>query len=230
MSNEGSVFEPAPAWDRLPAFTTVRRGYDPAQVLTFVKQARERIEALETKIQDLEREREDMARDRDVALESWDAGKKEPYDAMAGRLAELMRSFDAEVEKLRADAQSESERTLSEARAEAEQILEQSQGADAEAREQAEHIVRQAREEGDRILSKARTEADQVESDLFAVYGSTINELRGIRDHMQKAVHEIDVVLETSPDDQVVVLEQRAERRAEEQQPAHPDTPSEFGR
>src|SRR5512134_3280918 len=176
MSNEGSVFEPAPAWDRLPAFTTVRRGYDPAQVLTFVKQARERIEALETRIGDLEEERDRIAKDRDLALESWDSTKKEPYDEMAGRLADLMRSFDSEVEKLRADAQAESERTLSEARAEAERILEHSQGADAEAREQAEGIVRQAREEAEGIRAKARTEADEVESELFAVYGSTINE------------------------------------------------------
>ncbi|HEX5950045.1 MAG TPA: DivIVA domain-containing protein, partial [Actinomycetota bacterium] len=162
MSNEGTVFEPAPAWDRLPAFTTVRRGYDPAQVLTFVKQARERIEALETRITDLEEERDRIAKDRDIALESWDSTKKEPYDAMAGRLADLMRSFDSEVEKLRADAQAESERTLSE-----------------------------AREEAEGMVAKARTEADEIESGLFAVYGSTINELRGIRDHMQKAVHEI---------------------------------------
>ncbi|HET9725185.1 MAG TPA: hypothetical protein VFR44_15275 [Actinomycetota bacterium] len=229
MSNEGTVFEPAQAWDRLPAFTTVRRGYDPAQVLTFVKQARERVESLETRIRDLEQEREQLSRDRDVALESWDSSKQEPYDAMAGRLADLMRSFDGEVEKLRAEAQAESERTLGEARAEADQILQQAQGADEDARGQAEHILRQSREEADRIVGKARTEADQIESDLFAVYGSTINELRGIRDHMQQAVHEIDVVLEARPDDQVVILEQRGERRAEEQ-PAQPDTPSEFGR
>lgn len=229
MSNEGSVFEPAPAWDRLPAFTTVRRGYDPAQVLTFVKQARERIEALETRIGDLEEERDRIAKDRDVALESWDSTKKEPYDEMAGRLADLMRSFDSEVEKLRADAQAESERTLSEARAEAERILEHSQGADTEAREQAEEIVRQAREEAEGIRAKARTEADEVESELFAVYGSTINELRGIRDHLQKAVHEVDLVLESAPEERVVVLDQRGERR-DEGDPARPDAPSEFGR
>ncbi|HSD49432.1 MAG TPA: hypothetical protein VLE71_06335 [Actinomycetota bacterium] len=229
MSNEGSVFETNQAWDRLPAFTTVRRGYDPAQVLTFVKQARERVESLETRIRDLEQEREQLSRDRDVALESWDSSKNEPYDAMAGRLADLMRSFDGEVEKLRADAQAESERTLAEARDEADRILQQAQGADEDARGQAEHILRQSREEADRIVGKARTDADQIESDLFAVYGSTINELRGIRDHMQQAVHEIDLVLEARPDDQVVVLEQRGERRAEEQ-PAQPDTPSEFGR
>jgi cell division septum initiation protein DivIVA len=232
MSTEGSVFEPAPAWERMPAFTTVRRGYDPAQVLTFVKQARERIEALETKIGEMEQEREELARDRDVALQSWEAGSgpKEPYDAMAGRLADLMRSFDAEVEKLRADAQAESERTLTEARAESDRILEQAQGSDAEAREEADQIVRQAREEADRIVGKARTEADQVESDLFAVYGSTINELRGIRDHMQNAVREIDIVLESGAGDQVVVLEKRGEQRRAEEQPARPDAPSEFGR
>lgn len=196
MSTEGPVFESSPAWERMPAFTTVRRGYDPAQVLTFVKQARERIEALEAKIRDLEREREELARDRDVALRSWEAGAKEPYDAMAERLAGLMRSIDAEVEKLRTDAQTESERTLSE-----------------------------AREEADRIVGKARTDADQIESDLFAMYGSTINELRGIREHMQKAVHEIDVVLDAAPADQVVVLEQHGEER-EEGQPARPDEPS----
>jgi cell division septum initiation protein DivIVA len=229
MSNEGSVFESAPAWDRLPAFTTVRRGYDPAQVLTFVKQARERVESLETRIRDLEEERDRIAKDRDVALETWDSTKQEPYEAMAGRLADLMRNFDAEVEKLHVSARTESERTLAEARGEAERILEQAEGADAEARGQAEQVVQQAREEADRILGKARTEADQVESDLFAVYGSTINELRTIRDHMQRAVHEVDLVLEASPEDHVVVLEQRAERRAEEE-PAAPDTPSEYGR
>lgn len=229
MSTEGSVFESAPAWERMPAFTTVRRGYDPAQVLTFVKQARERMEALEAKVRDLEAERDELARDREVALQSWESGAKEPYDAMAGRLADLMRSFDAEVEKLRADAESESERTLSEARERADRILEQAEGADAEARGQAEQTVQEARAQADRIVGKARTEAEQVESDLFAMYGSTINELRGIREHMQRAVREIDGVLDTVREDQVVVLDQRSEVGSGEQ-PTDADAPSEFGR
>jgi len=229
-TEEGSVFEAAPAWDRLPAFTTVRRGYDPAQVLTFVKQARERMEMLETKLSDAERARGELERDRDVALQSWDSTKQEPYDAMAGRLADLMRSFDAEVEKARVDAQAESERMLAEARAESDRILEHAQGADAEARGQSEDIVRQARQEAEAIVEKARAQADQIESDLFAVYGSTLNELRDIRDHMGKAVHEIDVVLDAGPSDQVVVLEQRGDRRAEESSEPQHDTPSEYGR
>jgi len=231
MATDGSVFEPVPAWDRTPAFSTVRRGYDPTQVLAYLRSVEERVQILETRLRDAERERDETRRERDIAVESWNAARKEPYDSMAGRLADLMRNFDVEVEKLRGETESESGRILGEATGEAERIRQQTQRAEAEARGQAEHLVLQAREDADRIVQKAQEEADQIGSDLFAVYGSTLDELRAVRDRMQSALRDIEVVLDGRPDEEIVMIDDRAGGAQLEQWPApSQETPSDLGR
>jgi len=215
-SNIGS----ASATDPQPAFGTVRRGYDPTQVLAHLRMVEERIRVLEAKLRDAERERDEARRSKEVALDSLDKAKKEPYDSMAGRLADLMRTFDAEVAKLRGEADSESARILGEARREADRIHEQVKREEAEARGQAEQRERQAREDADRIVKEAREEADQIESNLVAVYGSTLNELRAIRDNMQTAVREIDVVLDERADEPIVIHDDHAAGAPPEETPA----------
>ena len=220
MATGRTGFEAAPAREPTPAFGTVRRGYDPAQVLAHLKRVEEQIQVLEARLRDAERERDETRRARDIALDSLERARKEPYDSMAGRLADLMRTFDAEVAKLRGEADSESARILGEAKREADRIREQVQREETEAHGQAEQRERQAKEDADRIVKQAQEEAGQIESDLVAVYGSTLKELRAIRDHMQAAVREIDVVLEEHEDEPIVVHDDLDAGSSPEEAPA----------
>ena len=233
MATGGSGFSPAAGWDRTPpTFSTVRRGYDPEQVLAYLARVAERMEGLETRLRRAEKERDETRRERDVALETWDKARNQPYESMAGHLADLMRKFDAEVERLEAEAEAESGRILDEARGEAERIRLQAAGTDAEARRQAEHVLREAREEADRVLRQAREEAEQIESDLFAVHGSMLNELQIIRDHMRNAIGELEVVLSGRPPDEPVVVIEDAGGGAQREEMSLPrqEAPHQLGR
>jgi len=232
MAAGESGFTPPVGADRPPTFNLVRRGFDPDQVVTYLRGVAQRVQALETKVHDLEKERDEARRERDIALEAWDQAKEsrgDPYGAMSAHVADLVRAFDEEVERLRRDAQAEADRILTRAKSEAERTQLEVQGAEAEARTQAEHIVRQAREEADQIVAQARVEADRVQRDLLAMHGSTLNELRIIRDHMANSIKELEGVLNG---DRVVVVGEADGEGA----PAGgavsatgPETPSELG-
>ncbi|HZD79006.1 MAG TPA: hypothetical protein VE646_03045 [Actinomycetota bacterium] len=226
MATEGSGFGSAASGDRSPpSFDMVKRGFDPDQVLQYLRGVAQRVQALEDQIRGLEREREEAKRERDIALEAWETARKDPYEALAAHVAELVRHFDAEVEKLRGEAELEAARILSGAREEADRIRQQAGGAQAEARGQADHIRRQAREEAERILGDAKAQTDQIKSHLMTLHGSTLNELRIIRDHMRNSVREIDVILnggQQQEEERVVVLGHAGEA----EKPVREDEPS----
>lgn len=234
MATGETGLTPAAAADRAaPTFNTVRRGFDPEQVLTYLKRVVERVQSLEVRLEEAEKQRDEAKRERDIALQAWDEAKQErdPYETMSAHVADLVRSFDEEVEKLRRDAQVEADRILAQAKSEAERTYLEAQGAEAEARGQAEHILREAQEEAERIRRQARMDADQIQADLMAIHGSTLNELRIIRDHMVNSVKELEVVLNgEQPEDRLVVIEGSDEGRpGEEASIPRPDMPSELG-
>ena len=213
MATGESGLTPAIGADRTPpTFTTVRRGFDPDQVLGYVRRVAERVQGLETRLGEAEKERDEVKRERDIALQAWDSAKSDPYESMSVHVADLVRLFDEEVEKLRRDAQIEADRILAQAKSAAEQTYLGAQGAEAEARAQADHIARQAREEAEQIVRQARSEAEQIQSDLLTIHGSTLNELRIIHDHMLNSVKELEVVLNGErPEERVVVIDEAGE-------------------
>ncbi len=202
MATRESGFTPAAAADRTPpAFDTVRRGFDPDQVIGYLKRVAERVQDLESRVQEAEKERDEARRDRDVSLQTWGTATKDPYESMSAHVADLVRSLDADVDKLRREARDEADHILAQAQSEAERALLGAQGAEAEARAQAEHIVRRAREE-----------AEQVSADLAAIHGSSLNDLRIIRDRMLSAAKDLEVVLgDDRSEERVVVIDEADE-------------------
>lgn len=179
---------------RQPTFGTVFRGYDPNQVLEYLSGVAEHVEALESQMAKLELE---LREARQQATAAQGPGSQDPYDAISARVADLVRTFDQDVEKLRAEAEAEVDRLLAEAKADAERVRLEAQGKADEVRGRAE-----------RTLRDARREAEQVVSDLTARRDALLDQLRGIRDRMLDNVGALEGTINgAAAGDQVVVME-----------------------
>jgi DivIVA domain-containing protein len=200
-----------------PEFDTVRRGYDPGQVLAYLRVVADRIQTLEVRVRQLGYELDEARRQRDEALASATAGS-DPYEGMSARLADLMRSFDGDVERLRGEAQAEADRIVAEATTEGDR-----------ARADAESVEREARVNAERLVREAREEADRITSDLTALRKTAMDKFRMMRDRMLKSAQELEGVLEKDPSERVVVLEEADTRRTSMQEPpAFPEMPSDL--
>ena len=191
--------EPAPA--TAPEFEIVRRGYDPCQVLAYLRLVADRIQTLEATVRQLGHELDEAHRQRDEALVG-STGGPDPYEAMSIRLADLMRTFDTDVARLRGDAQVEADRIVAEARAEADRARAEAEGAEIDARAQGERLVREAREEAARIMG-----------DITTLRETAVNECRVMRDRMLRSARALEAVLEHEPSERLVVLEEADEGR-----------------
>jgi DivIVA domain-containing protein len=195
---------PTAAGIRQPAFSTVFRGYDPNQVADYLSGVADHVEALESNVNRLESELRE-ARRQDIGAKDDDGGR-DPYDAISARVADLVRMFDQDVERLRAEAEAEVERLVVDARIQGERIL-------ADARTQAERIRLDAedeavetREQVERTLRDARSETDQALSSLTARRDVLVNEIRAMRDRMLAMAKDLESTIEGSIGDQVMVL------------------------
>ncbi len=147
-----------------PLFQTVRRGYDPAQVVDHLGRLHNQIRALESDLQDARAQLDDVRRRQSPTR---------PYEEVSDRVAELVRTFDEEVEKLRAQANAEIDRMMGEARAEAERIR------------------REARTDAD--SARERAEHDLV--DLTARRGSALEGVKAVRDRLLSAAHDLEMAI-----------------------------------
>ena len=118
---------------------------------------------------------------------------------MAGvsrHVTDLLRGFDEEIERQRRGVELEFTGMLAEARTEAAQL-----------RIDAQTEADQARGRADRLLREAQEEAARVRSEMEALRGSTLDELRGMRDRMRSSLKELEVALpEDEESGQVIVL------------------------
>jgi DivIVA domain-containing protein len=191
---------------RQPTFATVFRGYDPNQVAEYLSGVADHVEALESSVEQLESELREVR--RQGAEMQDEPGGQDPYDAISGRVADLVRMFDQDAEKLRAEAGEEVERLLGEARTESERLL-------ADARTEAESTLLNAqdkaaatRTEAEQMLREAQIETDQALSTLVARRGVLVDELRATRDRMLDTVRDLETTIEGSSGDQVVILDE----------------------
>lgn len=175
-----------------PVFETVRRGFDPDQVLGYLKRVGDRIRQLESQLHQAEADLQEARQERDRART---VAGQDPYVSASAHVADLMRTFDKEVERMRAEAQDDAERIRAEARAEVERARREAGLAEADARSQAEAMI-----------SEARAEADQVREDLAALHDATLRDLMVMRDHMVSSVREIDQLLRVQRSEEPVVL------------------------
>lgn len=204
----------------LPTFATVRRGYDPDQVMEYVTRLTDHLDALKTEVRRLQAE----LSQRDVTPGEQAPTAQDEYDGVGARVADLMRTFDQDVGKLRQDAEAEAERIVAEARAEADRIRHEAEKSRGEAAAKAERVQAKARTEADKIrldaqskaeevrlqateaLAEAKKESDRVLSSLASRHAALMEELRVIRDRMVDTTRGIEATIETGSRDQVVVV------------------------
>ncbi len=201
MDTEKPDLTPSPGVARVrkPTFATVWRGYDPNQVLEYLGRVADHVQDLENQVRKLESEVREARRQGGARGPGHAA--QDPYDAVSARVADVVRTFDHEVERLRQDAEAEADRILAEAKAEAERVRLEAQGKADEVRELAE-----------RTLRDARREAEQVVSDLTARRDALLDQLRDIRDRMLDNVGNLEGTINGgAAGDQVLVVENARE-------------------
>ncbi len=231
MSTQESGSQPSATGGslNLPSFGTVRRGYDPDQVLEYVSRLTEHLDALETEVRRLQGE----LSQRDADEEELAATARDEYEGVGARVADLMRTFDQDVGKLRQDAEAEAERIVAEAKAEADRIQHEAEKSRGEAAAKAERVQAKARTEADKIrldaqstaeevrlqateaLAEAKRESDRVLSSLASRHAALMEELRVIRDRMVDTTRGIEATIETGSRDQVVVVGEAGDEPAD---------------
>jgi cell division septum initiation protein DivIVA len=202
----------------LPTFGKVRRGYDPDQVLEYVTRLTDHLDALETEVRRLQGEL--SQRDADERAGT----ARDEYEGVGARVADLMRTFDQDVGKLRQDAEAEAERVVAEARIKADRIQQEAEKSRGEAAAKAERVQAKARAEADEIrldaqsraeevrlqateaLAEAKRESERVLSSLSSRHAALMEELRVMRDGMIDITKCIEATIESGSRDQVVVV------------------------
>jgi cell division septum initiation protein DivIVA len=142
---------------RVPRFKTVRRGFDPGEVMEYLVWVGDHVEALESRVQELQSESRNDAQ------------------GAGAHLADLMRTFD-QVERLRRDA----DRMVAEAKAEAERIRVDTQFEAEAARADAQRMLRDAQWEADRTISEAASRREAVLGEVRAIREDILDAAKGL--------------------------------------------------
>jgi DivIVA domain-containing protein len=173
-------------------FATVRRGYDPQQVRTYLTSIAKQVGTLERELGQLRLEvGSAAARGEPSAAPSpttpapapSEAG--DPYDALSKRFASLIEMADQEAERILENARSESELALDEARTEADRI-----------RVDAQAHAEEARQEGTELLERARTESNQVLAGLAERRRGLITQLEEMRSKLLTVAEDLGAPIE----------------------------------
>ena len=141
--------------DTEPTFATVRRGYDPAQVQSYLGRLTEQVQIPHATRcgrwgpSSSRHGRNGMRRSRNGTSAS-----AASYEQASARVAELMMTLDRDVERIRGEAEAETEDILAHARSEAYQIR-------AEA-EELHKAAEQARDDADRSVEDVKARRDEV--------------------------------------------------------------------
>jgi DivIVA domain-containing protein len=152
-------------------FGTIRRGYDPQEVRTYLSSIARQVEMLERELSKLRLEAASAAaRSEQMAEAAIASPAEDPYDALSKRFATLIEMADQEAEKILGDARSEAGRALNEAASEADRIR-----VDAQAHAEA------TRQEVAELRERASTESDRVLSGLAERRRSLVTQLEEMR-------------------------------------------------
>jgi cell division septum initiation protein DivIVA len=143
---------------RVPRFKTVRRGFDPGEVMEYLVWVGDHVEALESRVQQLQSE------------------SHEDAQGVGPQVADLVQTFD-HVERLRREA---AERMVAEAKTEAERIRVDAQFETEKVRADARRTLREAQMEADGILSELESRQEAVLSDLRAIREDTLEAARAL--------------------------------------------------
>lgn len=166
----------APATDLTdPVFRRVLRGYDPKEVRAHLARVAGVVRDLESRLGQKAAGSQTAQPERDLPQGGAPA---DPYAAVSAHVADLLRGFDHDVERLRVKANTEAERVRTEARVQAQMEL-----------------------------VNARLKADRLRSEVEALRSSKMDELRTMRDHLARSLKELEMAVEGErSEDHVVVL------------------------
>ena len=168
-------------------FVTTRRGYDVEQVRDYLEQLSHQVEQMEQLLRN--------ARLQAGATERAQAGaRKDPYQQLSERFAEVLRSTDREADRVRREAKDEADRILREARGEADRI-----------RLDAQSRAEQSREEAERALREAKTQADRTISGLATRRDALVEQLAAMQERLLGVAHELEAAIER-PEDEAELL------------------------
>jgi DivIVA domain-containing protein len=143
-------------------FARTLRGYDIEEVNVFLVKIANQMEAAEHRPPP-----ETRAAAVRSAANAAVVDQGDPYERLAERLADMLRSADKESERLVEDARAEAERSTTQARTEADRL-----------RAEAEAAVEEARRQAEEILRSAKTDAEESTSSLTARRDALLIELR----------------------------------------------------
>lgn len=197
-------------------FQQVRRGYSPDEVNAHLRLVAEHIADLETRIQQLDAQLAERQQSAGA-----DAG--DPYDVVAARIADLVRSFDEDVARMRLDAEAEVDRILQEAREQAERTRQEAQAEVDRLQQEAETVRQQAEadaariisdvtERSQRLIADAQQEAEESVAGLRSRRDALVEDLSQINQWLDETSGRLGAILErATPKDSVVVEPDTAE-------------------
>ncbi|MGH2580509.1 MAG: DivIVA domain-containing protein, partial [Actinomycetota bacterium] len=159
-------------------FVTTRRGYDPEQVRDYLEQLAMQVQDMAAMVQEARLEAESALQ----ARASW----VDPYDKLARRVSDLLRSADQEAARIRREAGEESDRVLREARAEADRVRLDAQTRAEEARAEAERHLRRARERADQTIAGLSTRRDELVQQLSQMQERVIGVAKELEDTIER--------------------------------------------
>lgn len=162
-------------------FATIRRGYDPDQVRDYLSQIAAQVETLEGELREARAQGDP---DSDAVL-SVPEPIEDPYEKLAVRLANVIRTADEEAEGIVDEARAEAGRTMQESRAEADRIR-----VDAQAR------AEDARQEGQESLQNARIEAERLLSGLSARRETLVAQLQDMQTKLMGVARDIETAID----------------------------------
>jgi DivIVA domain-containing protein len=175
---------------RRQEFATVRRGYDPGQVRTYLSSIAKQVGTLERELSQLRLKvgsaavRSEQMADP-VTTSDPTPPADDPYDALSKRFATLIEMADQEAERILENARSESELALDEARTEADRI-----------RVDAQAHAEEARQEGTDLLERARTESTRLLAGLAERRRGLVEQLEEMRTKLLTVAEELVVPIE----------------------------------
>ena len=190
-TSDDMLLPPPPSAEQIRRreFATVRRGYDPEQVRTYLASVADQIELLERELNQLRLGASSASATgeqmTDPATASAPAPAEDPYEALSKRFAGLIETADQEAEKTLEKARSEAKRALDEARSEADRI-----------RVDAQAHAEEGRQEVADLLERATTEADRVLSTLGERRRSLASQLEGMRAKLIAMADDLSIPIE----------------------------------
>lgn len=199
-------------------FQQVRRGFAPDEVTAHLQLVAEHVAALEARIRDLDAQ---LVEGQQSAADAGD-----PYDVVAARIADLVRSFDEDVARMRVDAEAEVDRILQEAREQAERTRQEAQAEVERSQQDADTLRQQAEADAARIISDVTERSQRLLADAQREAEESVAGLRSRRDALVEDLTQINQWLDETSGRLGAILE-RADTHDSVVDPGMVEQPSE---